>query len=74
MSFTQVRDAHDIRSRGRHDDIHIDLHIMTDPNMSIEESHTLIHNIEDRIKDELCTNIQMIVHIEPFEPTAETSA
>lgn len=66
MEFDQVKDAHNIRSRGREDDLYIDMHIMTEPGMSIEESHTLIHNIEKKIQGELNGNVQVIVHFEPF--------
>lgn len=66
MGFDEVKDAHNIRSRGREDDIHIDLHIMTDPNMTVQEAHVLSHRIEKRIKDEINHNTQVIVHIEPY--------
>ena len=46
MEFSNVKDAHKIRSRGKEDDMHIDLHIMIDPQMSVQESHELIHDIE----------------------------
>lgn len=73
MGFEEVKDAHDIRSRGTEDDIHIDMHIMLDSGMSIEESHKLIHEIEDRIKDELNKNTQVIVHLEPFNSVRSVS-
>lgn len=66
MSFEQVKDAHDIRSRGSVQDLHVDMHIMTEPNLSVEESHDLIHQIEDRIQNEMNENIQLIVHLEPY--------
>ena len=65
LRHKQVKDVHKIRSRGRADDIYIDLHIMTAPEMSVEESHSLIHHIEERVRDELNNNIQMVVHLEP---------
>lgn len=67
MSFTHVKDAHKIRSRGKEDDIYIDMHIMLDPKMSVEESHKLIHDIERKVKEELHENTQTIIHIEPFK-------
>jgi len=72
MEFEQVKDAHDIRSRGREDDLHIDMHIMTDPDMSIEESHELIHNIEKRLQDKINKDIHVIVHFEPFGEESHT--
>jgi cation diffusion facilitator family transporter len=67
MSFTHVKDAHKIRSRGKEDDMYIDMHIMLDPKMSVEESHKLIHDIERKVKEELHENTQTIIHIEPFK-------
>ncbi|NLZ92984.1 MAG: cation transporter [Firmicutes bacterium] len=66
LSFEQVKDAHKIRSRGSKNDLHIDMHIMLEPGLSVEESHELIHLIEDRIKDEIKQKVQLIAHIEPY--------
>jgi cation diffusion facilitator family transporter len=66
LSFEKVRDIHNIRSRGYGSDLHVDMHIMTEPDMSVQESHELIHNVEDRIKREINMNIQLIAHLEPF--------
>jgi cation diffusion facilitator family transporter len=74
MGFTQVRDAHKIRSRGREDDLHVDMHIVIEPDMRVEECHKLIHSIEKKIKEEVNQNIQVIVHLEPFrEPANQVS-
>lgn len=67
MEFEQVKNAYKIRSRGCEPDLYIDLHIMTDPDMSVEDSHTLIHNMELKMKEELNTNVELIVHIEPYK-------
>lgn len=66
LGFEQVKDTHDIRSRGCQNDLHIDMHIMTQPDMSVEESHRLIHCIEEKLKEKINKNVQVIVHIEPF--------
>ncbi|MBP1925374.1 cation diffusion facilitator family transporter [Sedimentibacter acidaminivorans] len=66
MSFEQVRDAHNIRSRGSQNDMYIDLHIMVDPHLSVEKSHELVHYIEEVIKANINKNAQVIAHIEPF--------
>jgi cation diffusion facilitator family transporter len=74
MGFPQVRDAHEIRSRGRTDDVHVDLHIMTDSQMSVAESHALIHEIESKLQRELNQNIQVIVHLEPYQSARDGSS
>jgi cation diffusion facilitator family transporter len=69
--FLEVKDVHRIRSRGNIEALYVDLHIMTDPAMSVEESHRLIHKIEDRLKKEFSDNTQVIVHLEPYYSSVE---
>ena len=64
--FGEIRDAHKIRSRGSANDMHIDMHIMIDPNTTTEEAHILSHNIEKEIKYKINSNCQVIVHVEPY--------
>lgn len=66
LSFDQVKDTHNIRSRGSEYDMHIDMHIMTEPDLSVEQSHELIHDIEDKIRGSINENAQIIAHLEPF--------
>lgn len=64
--FEEVEGVHKIRSRGSKSDIHIDMHVLVNPEISVEKSHILTHKIEDKIKQELDDNVQVIVHIEPY--------
>jgi cation diffusion facilitator family transporter len=66
MEFNQVKNVHKIRSRGSENDLHIDMHIMTEPCMSVEESHFLIHALEKRMRNQINDNVEIIVHLEPF--------
>lgn len=66
FEFNEVRDVHNIRSRGSKSSIYIDMHVMVDPFISIEQSHDLAHKIEKQIQEEINENAQVIVHIEPF--------
>ena len=65
--FEQVKDVHKIRSRGRADDIQVDLHVMIDPETSVEDSHKLAHEIQERINKEMDCQVQTVIHVEPFE-------
>lgn len=67
LSFDQVKDAHDIRSRGSADDLHIDMHIMTAPDLSVEKSHELIHSIEEKMRENINKNVEVIAHFEPYK-------
>lgn len=62
-----VIDCHKIRSRGRNDDVHIDLHILTNPNMNVAEAHEMNHNIERVLKNRFGEFISIITHIEPYD-------
>ncbi len=66
MEFKEVKNVHKIRSRGSENELYVDMHVMTEPNMSVEDSHNLIHEIERKMKDKINKNVQVIVHIEPF--------
>ena len=65
MDFDEVRSSHAIRSRGREDDIHIDLHVHVDPQMTVQVAHHLSHRIGDHINEKLHIEAQTIVHVEP---------
>ncbi|WP_186429473.1 cation diffusion facilitator family transporter [Clostridium sp. BSD9I1] len=66
LEFEEVKDAHNVRSRGTEDEMYIDFHIMVDAYMSVEDSHTLAINIENRVKEELGEKSQVILHLEPY--------
>lgn len=66
LSFDKVRDIHKIRSRGSTKTLYVDMHILTEPDLTVEKSHQLVHRIEDKIRDHLNENVQLIVHLEPF--------
>lgn len=66
MEFDEVREVHKIRSRGSENDIHIDMHILTEPNLSVADSHELTHRIEKELQDRINESIQIIAHIEPY--------
>lgn len=67
MSFEEVKDAHKIRSRGTTNNLNIDLHIEVNPKLDVEETHKLVHDIEDAIRKRFNKNLQVIAHVEPHE-------
>jgi cation diffusion facilitator family transporter len=66
MSFPQVKNVHKIRSRGCNHSIYIDLHLLVEPLMSIESSHILMHDIEEKLCVALQKSVQAYIHLEPF--------
>mgnify|MGYP001115724532 CR=1 FL=1 len=66
-----VKECHQIRSRGRADDIHIDLHVLVDPEMHIHKAHHLSYAIENKIKRDFRGVTDVVVHMEPMEVERE---
>lgn len=61
-----VKACHKIRTRGRHDDIFIDLHILVKDDMHIDRAHDLSYRIEDTIKKRFPGVSDVVVHLEPI--------
>ncbi len=62
-----VNSAHKIRTRGRKDDIHVDLHIAIDADMSVDDAHDISHKIEKSLKKNIPGITDVIVHVEPSQ-------
>ena len=65
LSVPKIRACHEIRTRGRRDDVHVDLHILVANEMPIAEAHDLASHIEEIIKKHIEGVTDVIVHIEP---------
>jgi cation diffusion facilitator family transporter len=70
-SIKGVKECHQIRSRGRADDIHIDLHVLVDPEMHVHRAHHLSYAIENKIKRDFRGVTDVVVHMEPMEEEGE---
>jgi cation diffusion facilitator family transporter len=60
-----VREAHNVRSRGPSDDIHLDLHILVDPEAPIAAAHAIGHRVETRLRALFPGLTDVVVHVEP---------
>ena len=65
MQIEGVKECHQIRTRGRSDDIHVDLHILVSPSMHVDAAHNITKDIERRIKKNIKGVSDVIVHVEP---------
>ena len=65
MAVKGVKACHKIRTRGRTDDIHVDLHVQVDPGMHVDRAHDICFRIEDTIKSCISGVTDVVVHIEP---------
>ena len=66
MALLEIKDIHNIRSRGHDDYIFIDMHIKVDSNLSVDEAHKLVHDIEYTLSNKLDKKIDIIIHVEPL--------
>ncbi len=55
-----------IRTRGKESAVHIDLHVLVDPEVKTAEAHDLAHSVEEVIKKEFPSVIDVVTHIEPY--------
>ena len=62
-----VRACHKIRSRGRIDDIYIDLHVQVNPSMHMDNAHQISDRIEEAIKTAIPGITDVVVHMEPLD-------
>lgn len=60
-----VRDCHEIRTRGSMDDIHVDLHVLVDADMTVADSHRLANRVERDIRKAIQGVADVVVHVEP---------
>ncbi len=58
-----------VRSRGREDDVHLDLRVKVDPAMATEQAHAIASEVERRVKEQLPGVVDAVVHIEPGQHT-----
>lgn len=68
--FPEVKDVHRIRSRGREDDIHMDMHIKVDGNITVDASRDLVLRINARLREVFDREVHAIIHVEPYDPNA----
>jgi cation diffusion facilitator family transporter len=62
-----VKTCHKIRTRGRQDDIHVDLHVQVDRDMHMGEAHLISYAIEETLRREIPEITDVVVHMEPKE-------
>jgi cation diffusion facilitator family transporter len=65
LSIQGVKTCHKVRTRGRPDDIHIDLHVQVDSAMHMDKAHQISYTIEEAIKKNIPGVTDVVVHMEP---------
>ncbi len=62
-----VKDVHEIRSRYHGNDLFVDLHVVVDPQWTVQRSHDLCEDIETCLKQNIEIIFDIVIHIEPCE-------
>jgi cation diffusion facilitator family transporter len=65
LSIDGVKACHKIRTRGRPDEVYVDLHAQVRPDMHMEKAHQISYTIEDTIKRLIPEVAEVVVHMEP---------
>jgi cation diffusion facilitator family transporter len=65
MDVKGVRACHKIRTRGRPDDICIDLHVQVDAGMNVDQAHDVSYAVENELRKKIPEVTDVLVHIEP---------
>lgn len=67
LKIEGVKNCHNIRSRGRLDDVYLDLHVQIEGHITLEESHKLSHIIGKEINKNFPNIVDVLVHMEPIK-------
>lgn len=67
LGIKGVKTYHKIRTRGRPDEIYVDLHVQVNPDMHVAQAHKVSYAIEEAIKKNIPEVADVVVHIEPKE-------
>jgi len=60
-----VKACHKIRTRGRPDEIYVDLHVQVDNDMRMDAAHKISYTIESSLKESIPQIADVVVHMEP---------
>lgn len=61
-----IKGCHGIRTRGKEGAVNVDLHLLVHPDVMIRDAHELAHSVENAIKKEFPSVIDVVIHTEPF--------
>lgn len=64
-SIPEVMGVERIRSRGKADDTHVDLHVRVKPDIPIDYAHSIAHAVQDRISAVFPQVTDITIHTEP---------
>jgi cation diffusion facilitator family transporter len=63
-----VRDLRNLRTRFQGGKLQVDLNVLVDKCLTVDEGHTIAHCVREALLASACDVIDVLVHIEPYEP------
>ncbi len=73
LSIEGVAGCHEVRTRGPETSISADLHVLVDPDTTVEHGHGLAHDVEAALRARFPELADVVVHVEPAETESEAS-
>lgn len=73
LAVRGVESVHAIRARRMGTMLHIDLHVMVDPQMSVLRGHEISHDVKRELLERGPDVIDVIIHLEPFNGAENSS-
>jgi ferrous-iron efflux pump FieF len=64
-TFSEIKGAHDLKTRRAAEKYFIQVHLEMDPNMTLIEAHEITDKISDKIKESF-ENSEIIIHQDPY--------
>jgi cation diffusion facilitator family transporter len=66
LTHPLVHSVHEVRSRLSGQLIYVDFHAQCDPTLPLITTHTLAHDLEVMLQEQLGNHLRVIVHVEPL--------
>ncbi|NLX14584.1 MAG: cation transporter [Phycisphaerales bacterium] len=60
--------VHGLRTRYIGSGLQVDLHVLVNPQLTIREGHAIAHAVKDHLLSEEAEVIDVLVHVEPYDP------
>jgi len=64
-SVAGVIDCHAVRTRGPETQVYVDLHVLVDPQTTVQQGHAIAHDVEEALRGKYRQIADVVVHVEP---------
>ena len=66
MRVPGVRECHEVRSRGHASEVFADLHVLVDPELSVNDGHDISERVAQAVRQDFPQVKEVLVHLEPY--------